>query len=350
MDIKFKKHKILFISASILLALIIFFLVLFQNGHSTAPTADEIYEKAENHIKAKEYDLAEECMAEISEHENITLLETEILLSKYNDALKSADYDKAEELLSMLTNHSNYNEMQNKLTLLKGKEAFNLKDYEIAEELLLTIELDEEAKKMLEEIIYMNVLKAKEKDDFETALNLLSEIPNHIESENIKTEILFSKALEEIDLGDYKEAYVILNQIPNHPNSSSLCEIIKLESRILEFIIDSKISGQINNNLSFRVQKVEFIKASDEKLALFITMLTEDNVKFYALYTDMNDVICKRYYILEETLSNPKNNSERVKAALFNAYMKKEKAEKLFDISRINYILNENIEMIYIEE
>ena len=30
--------------------------------------------------------------------------------------------------------------------------------------------------------------------------------------------------------------------------------------------------------------------------------------------------------------------------------MKKENAEKLFDISRINYILNENIEMIYIEE
>ena len=42
--------------------------------------------------------------------------------------------------------------------------------------------------------------------------------------------------------------------------------------------------------------------------------------------------------------------SEEQKLSSEIAQKTEEKAEKLFDISRINYILNENIEMIYIEE
>ena len=329
----------------------IILLLLFIGGVITTyilsiPTEDEIFLEARNYISEKNYDSALECMAQISDHENIGELETEMLLSKYEDAIKDADYPEAEKILANLKNNNSYGEMKKHLTFLKGKEAFNNGDYELSKTLLSEVNGIDETETLLNEITYIEAMAAKSDGDYKKALELLQEIPDYPGVSEEKTDLLFEIALEYIEVFNYKEAYYTLMNIPQHKSSASLMEILKLESEILEFAGVFKAS--VSNPEKLNITNIKFIEVNENKTALLMEG-NYGNEECLALFTDFDNIICDRYFALKKVLETPTKANERVLAATFNAYMKKSEITKLYDIERVKEALNENADVIYIE-
>lgn len=341
-----KKSKLPYILTAVILFFIVLVISVFMIYKSSIPTIGDIYKETQILIANKEYDLAEDNFELLEEHENLSKLKEMLYISKYEDAVEAEDYEEAEKLLENLASYEKYAELKNELTFLKGKKAYELEDYVVAQELLLKVTNNKDAENMLNEITFMKAMEAKSKGDYKKALELLKEIPSHLETESEKTDIMFKIALEEIELGDYKEAYYTLMNIPEHPSSESLIEIIMLESKIFEFI--GLFEASVPDSDKLDISNLSFLKLSEEKEALLIEGDYSGEI-CYALFTDFNDILCDRYFIKESTLENPGTSNNRVLAAVFKAYMKKETVAKLYDKERVNKLLGNGTEIIYIE-